>query len=107
MTTTARWRALRWFADHAADINAVFGRRMPSAKMRKLMMRDGQIMSSDVGSFKHRRFELTAQGRAMLAEKYKRKKPNKEEDHDEHRDGDEQQRQAADETGAGAGRREA
>jgi hypothetical protein len=105
MTTTARWKALRWFADHAADINAVMGRKMPSGKMRKLMIRDGQIASTDVGSFRHRRFELTAHGHAMLAEKHKRKKINKEEDHDERRDHDERQWQAADE--ADTGRREA
>jgi hypothetical protein len=103
MTTTARWRALRWFADHAADINKVMGRRQPSGKMRKLMIREGQLQRVPVGGFGHAYFVLTEQGWLMLANKHKRKKANKEEDHDDHRDDDERQWQATDRTEAGAG----
>jgi hypothetical protein len=74
MTTTARWNALRWFADHALDINKVMGRRIPSTKMRNVMVRDGQLMCRPAGSFKYHRFELTARGQAMLVGKRKRKK---------------------------------
>jgi hypothetical protein len=45
MTTTMRWRALRWFADHAVDVNGVMGRKQPSAWMRRLMIREGQLVT--------------------------------------------------------------
>jgi hypothetical protein len=71
--TPARWYALRWFADHEADINAVMGRRPPSGKMRRLMLREGQAIPIMVGSFGYRRWELTSAGRELLANKRKRK----------------------------------
>lgn len=71
MVTTARWRALRWFADHAVDINSVMGRRMPSTKMRRLMIRDGQLKGEQI-AFDGKRFTLTESGQALLARKGKR-----------------------------------
>ena len=38
--TTARYRALQWFFDHEKHgVDCVFGRKAPSAKMRRLMAR--------------------------------------------------------------------
>jgi hypothetical protein len=69
--TTERWRALQWFADHAADINAVMGRRTPSGRMRQLMRREGQLTAERM-SFGLQRYVLSDQGKALLASKYKR-----------------------------------
>ena len=81
MTTTGRWKALRWFKDHAEDINSVAGTRMPSARMRRTMLKEGQLRQEPVGSFGHQRFTLTEAGHALLASKrkHKRRKPSIEE----------------------------
>jgi hypothetical protein len=65
-TTTARWRALFWFADHARDVNAVMGRKLPSTRMRNLMIREGQVVRVPAGGFGHARFVLTETGGALL-----------------------------------------
>jgi hypothetical protein len=67
MTTAARWRALHWFKDHAADVNAVMGRRQPTAKMRRLMIREGQLEAKKLDGFKLQAFVLTAAGAAVEA----------------------------------------
>jgi hypothetical protein len=72
MPTTTRWRALRWFADHDRDVNAVMGRRMPSTRMHTMMIREGQLLREPVGSFEHYRFKLTEAGHELLRSKYKR-----------------------------------
>ena len=73
MITTERWRALKWFADHAVDINAVMGQRMPSTKMRNLMVREGELAREPTGGFAHHRFNLTEAGHELLGRKHKRK----------------------------------
>lgn len=67
MTSSARWTALRWFRDHEIDINAVAGRRRPSSRMWRLMIREGQLDKRPVGSFGHARFVLTDAGKQLLA----------------------------------------
>jgi hypothetical protein len=75
MTSTGRWKALRWFADHAVDVNDMIGRgRPPTSKMRNLMIREGQLARVPLGSFGHAKFELTPEGCELLANKHKKKR---------------------------------
>ena len=55
----ARWRALAWFGDHERDVNAVLGRRLPSVRMRNLMIRERQLERIAIGSFGQAIFILT------------------------------------------------
>jgi hypothetical protein len=78
MFTAARWRALRWFRDHVVDVNAVMGRKMPSVRMRNLMMREGQVVRDEVGAFGHGRFVLTARGEELLLLRERRRQRKRE-----------------------------
>lgn len=69
--TTMRWRALNWFANHEADQHSVMGQRVPTAKMRNRMVREGQLLRVPVGQFDFHRFILTHAGRELLATKGK------------------------------------
>jgi hypothetical protein len=85
MITPRRYRALRWFDDHSRDQNSVLAQRVPTKKIRNLMIRDGQLEAVAIGSFGHLRFELTAAGRTLLASRRRRKTKTttKESDHDD------------------------
>src|ERR1700752_4925486 len=69
MTSPARYRALRWFADHEADPLSVLLRRRPSVRMRNLMEREHQLVRIALGEFNHHRWLLTGMGEQVLAEK--------------------------------------
>jgi hypothetical protein len=69
MTTPARYRALRWFADHEADPLSVLLRRRPSVRMRNLMEREHQLVRIALGQFNHHRWLLTGMGEQVLAAK--------------------------------------
>lgn len=80
MTTRARFRALAWFADHEAlGPDGVFDRRPPTNRMRKLMVREDQVMPAPIGQFKYQQWRLTPHGRAVLANKPRRKQPGRTE----------------------------
>jgi hypothetical protein len=72
--TTARYRALQWFADHERDPLSVLMTEKPSTKMRRLMAREGQVFRVPVGQFNYQRWLLTDAGRAVLATKPVRRK---------------------------------
>ena len=70
MPTAARYRALMWFSDHEQQgPDAVFNRKPPSGRMRKLMERAKQVERVPVGQFKHDHWRLTEQGRKELDNK--------------------------------------
>lgn len=72
--TTARYRALQWFADHERDPLSVLLTAKPSTKMRRLMAREGQVFRVPVGQFNYDRWLLTDAGRAALAARKQRRK---------------------------------
>lgn len=65
MTTPARRHPLSWFSDHARDVNAVMGRQAPTARMRKLMIREGQVKRVPTALRNLRAHELTDAGHAL------------------------------------------
>jgi hypothetical protein len=70
MPSAARYYALAWFRDHAeGGPDAVFNRKPPSGRMRKLMEAEGQVAKESVGQFKFQRWLLTAKGREVLEAK--------------------------------------
>src|ERR1700751_2093820 len=69
MTSPARYRALRWFADHEADPLSVLSRKRPSVRMRNLMEREHQLVRIALGQFNHHRWLLTGMGEQVLADK--------------------------------------
>src|ERR1700722_16052636 len=69
MTTPARYRALRWFADHQADPLSVLLRKRPSVRMRNLMEREHQLVRIALGQFNYNRWLLTGMGEQVLADK--------------------------------------
>jgi hypothetical protein len=86
MVTRSRYIALKWFADHEAKgPDEVFRRRPPSARMRGLMLKEGDIQRDDVGQFKYGRWLLTPQGRDKLqAEPLPKTKRRSKADANEH-----------------------
>jgi hypothetical protein len=67
MTTPARYKALKWFLDHEElGPDGVFSRRPPSARMRRLMAKDGQVYRIPVGQFAYQQWRLTPEGREEL-----------------------------------------
>jgi hypothetical protein len=90
MITHRRLTAMRWFDDHSREQNSVMGRRVPSKKMRNLMIRDGQLQAIPTGSFGHLRFELTSAGRELMTNRRRYKtKSTKEANDDDHGNDDE------------------
>jgi len=78
MTTAARLKALQWFHDHeVGGPNAVFDRRPPSAKMRRLMAKEDQVMRLPVGQFEYHQWRLTPLGREVLAKRPTRRRKQK------------------------------
>lgn len=77
MPTKARFVALQWFHDHeAGGPDAVFTRKPPSAKMRRLMAREGEVMKLPIGQFEYQQWRLTPLGRELLnAKPTRRRKP--------------------------------
>jgi hypothetical protein len=72
MPTPARYYALQWFFDHEElGPDAVFNRKPPSGRMRKLMAHEGQVSRLSVGQFKYEKWRLTPQGREVLESKPK------------------------------------
>lgn len=73
MTTSARYYALRWFADHEAlGPDEMLTRRPPTARMRKLMLAEGHLTTVPLNQFNHHNWRLTPQGHAVLKAKSKR-----------------------------------
>jgi hypothetical protein len=69
-TTPARYSALKWFFDHETlGPDEMLTRKPPSARMRRLMAREGQVERQPLGQFEYQKWLLTAQGRAVLAAK--------------------------------------
>jgi hypothetical protein len=67
MPSAARYYALQWFFDHEAlGPDGVFNRKPPSARMRKLMLLEGQVDRVSVGQFRYGKWRLTAKGREAL-----------------------------------------
>ena len=67
MPTPARYRALQWLLDHErTGPDGVFTAKPPSARMRKIMAKDGQVMRIPVGQFEHYQWRLTPEGREVL-----------------------------------------
>jgi hypothetical protein len=67
MPTPARYYALQWFFDHEEHgPNGVFGRKAPSARMRRLMAKQGEVMRVPLGQFDYQVWRLTPQGREVL-----------------------------------------
>ena len=70
MTTPARYRALQWFSDHEAlGPDEMLSRKPPSAKMRRMMAREGQVIRLPLGQFELYKWRLTPQGREVLLAK--------------------------------------
>ena len=70
MTTPARYRALQWFLDHEVlGSTGVFFRTPPSARMRRLMARQGDVYRLPIGQFELYQWRLTEQGRQVLLAK--------------------------------------
>lgn len=80
MPTRARFYALQWFCDHEEQgPDAVFNRKPPTTRMRKLMAKENQVTRQSVGQFKYQQWRLTPQGREVLAKKRQRKQPGRTE----------------------------
>ena len=70
MTTLARFRALQWFFDHEArGPDSVFNQKPPSARMRRLMSQEGQVIRLPIGQFEYQKWLLTPKGREALQTK--------------------------------------
>jgi hypothetical protein len=70
MPTTARFHALQWFHDHeAGGPDAVFSRKPPTVRMRRLMAKEGEVVRLPLGQFEHFQWRLTPLGREALAKK--------------------------------------
>jgi hypothetical protein len=70
MPSAGRYRALTWFRDHEAlGPDSVIDRKPPSARMRRLMAKEGQVAKQPIGQFKYQRWLLTAKGREVLEAK--------------------------------------
>lgn len=68
MPTTARYHALQWFRDHEeGGPDAVFNRRPPTVRMRRLMAKEGEVVRLPLGQFEHFQWRLTPLGRDKLA----------------------------------------
>lgn len=76
MPTSARWYALQWFSDHEkGGPDAVLTRKAPSTRMRRLMVRNGQVERRPIGQFNFQAWVLTPEGREMLLKKPKARRP--------------------------------
>jgi hypothetical protein len=74
MPTPARWYALAWFRDHeTGGPDAVFGRKAPSARMRRLMVKQGEVERAPVGQFAYQKWTLTTLGHEVLGKKQTRR----------------------------------
>jgi hypothetical protein len=74
MPTPARYHALQWFHDHEVlGRDAVFTRKSPTTRMRRLMVREGQVERLPVGQLDHYQWRLTPQGREALGAKQKKR----------------------------------
>ena len=74
MPTAARYKALQWFLDHEEQgPDAVFNRKPPSGRMRRLMARQGQVERLPLGQFGYEKWRLTPLGRKALENKPKPK----------------------------------
>ena len=70
MTTPARYNALQWFHDHEAlGRTEMLTRKPPTARMRKLMAKEGQVYRIPVGQLDHYQWRLTPEGRKALEKK--------------------------------------
>lgn len=70
MPTKARYVALEWFRDHEVlGPDEVFKRRPPSARMRRLMAKEGEAEHIPVGQFGLVKWRLTDKGREVLGAK--------------------------------------
>lgn len=68
MPSPARYNALQWFFDHEAQgPDGVFTRRPPSARMRRLMAKQGELIRLPIGQFEYQKWLLTDKGREVLA----------------------------------------
>lgn len=86
MLTPARYYALQWFSDHEAlGPDGVFGRKPPSARMRRLMAKEGQVIRLPIGQFEYQKWLLTPQGREALAAKPPPRRSRSMPDADEHK----------------------
>jgi hypothetical protein len=82
MPTPARYYALQWFHDHEAlGPDGVITRKPPSARMRRLMAKEGQVIRLPIGQFEYQKWLLTPKGREALQAKPTRRKKA---DADEH-----------------------
>ena len=70
MPTPARYVALRWFYDHEAlGPDEVLRRKPPSARIRRLMVENGEVEKVPVGQFAFQKWVLTDKGREILNQK--------------------------------------
>jgi hypothetical protein len=70
MPTSARYHALQWFLDHETfGPDSVIRRRAPTTRMRRLMLKEGELTNEPVGQFKYYKWMLTPKGREALAAK--------------------------------------
>lgn len=75
MTTKARFGALEWFRSHEElGPDGVFDRKPPSARMRRMMAREGQVIRLPIGQFGYQKWILTPQGREVLQSKPTRRR---------------------------------
>jgi hypothetical protein len=70
MTTSARYRALKWFHDHETlGSDAMLSREPPTTRMRRLMAKEGQAIRMPTGQFEHHKWRLTELGLEVLRNK--------------------------------------
>jgi hypothetical protein len=81
VTTSARYKALQWFLDHEAlGPDEMLTRRPPSARMRRLMAREGQVMRLPIGQFEYQKWLLTPLGKETLQNKPQGKRRGERDD---------------------------
>jgi len=70
VTTRSRFYALQWFFDHEArGPNAVIDRKPPTARMVRLMKKEGELTTEPVGQFKYHKWILSPAGHEKLRHK--------------------------------------
>lgn len=68
--TPARYDALKWFLDHEMlGPDSVLTRPAPTARMRRLMAKDGDVVRLPLGQFEMNKWRLTPQGRTALLQR--------------------------------------
>jgi hypothetical protein len=77
MVTRARYHALQWLLDHEMlGPDEMLSRKPPSARMRRLMAKEGQVIRLPLGQFDYQKWLLTPQGREVLrAKPIKKRRP--------------------------------